>query len=1005
MIVNFKRVFVLAILLVVASVSSRAAAAPGPVNVTAVLMDASSGEPVSFATVSLTVPGKKSAYKYILSDENGKVLLEKVKSGQYEFKSELLGYKTFLKTITVKDGNLDLGELKMELDREALDAAEVSAVGNPITIKKDTIEYNASSFKTTDNDVLLDLLKKLPGVEVSDEGAVTVNGKSISKITVGGKTFFLNDPQMATNNIPANVIEKVKVLQKKSEQAEFTGIDDGEEETVIDLSLRQGARNGGIMGNIAGGIGHDLQDWSHPAEGDLRYQANIFTGKFSDKGNVAIISNSNNVNQRGFGDLSGNMMRGMGGGAGGGTNAGITNSWMLGVNAAGNFFEDRMRLGGNYANNGSRSDVETSSHRVTYLEDGSNLIYDNSGANSTNSYGNRIGMELDHKFSDNTSILFRPQLNWGHGNFNNLSRFNTFRGQDGGDMDTTNTGFNGSTGSNKNWTASGMALLRQKLGLPGRTLSLRVNYNFSNNVMEGFNQSLTSNHMVVGGETMVKDSIINQRYDQDSRNSSISSRLTYTEPLGNNWYASANYEFRWNNSTSHKDTYDGSFIPPFDADHHIYDFNGTESFNETYSNRIVNRHINQRIGADLMYQSKKLHAQVGLGVNPNYTHNETTRNGETATYDSHVVNFAPTANLFYDIDDNTNMRFFYNGNSNQPSVSQLMPVPNNSNPMNVSFGNPSLEPYFNHSIRYEFRRTNRQKFSTITLNFNGSMTQNPIVNANWYGLNGAQYSMPVNGRNSLNMSLRGFYNTPIAKSNFSISNQINASYSVGHSYVGKTSFDTDKYYKDGEFDYGGFLDDHSDFDNDPYFTPNTIQSFNANDRLRVTYRNKFVEIEASGRTRARKSWYTVSSGASTDWTWNNSAGLDMDWTIAQKWELETEFNYNWYNGYSVKQDDEYIANASISRTINRITLMLKMYDIFNQSKALSITDAANYHLESYSNTLGRYIMLTLTMRFGNFGRRGRGGRPDFGGDPPRGGRGGGFSGPPGGGPPPGMGGR
>ncbi|WP_295602166.1 DEAD/DEAH box helicase family protein, partial [uncultured Methanobrevibacter sp.] len=143
-----------------------------------------------------------------------------------------------------------------------------------------------------------------------------VREQTLLGVTGSGKTFTM-----------ANVIEKVKVLQKKSEQAEFTGIDDGEEETVIDLSLKQGARNGGLVGNVSAGIGHDLQDWSKPSEGDMRYQANVFTGKFSEKGMVAVISNSNNVNQRGFGDFSGNMMRGMGAGAGGGTNAGITNSW------------------------------------------------------------------------------------------------------------------------------------------------------------------------------------------------------------------------------------------------------------------------------------------------------------------------------------------------------------------------------------------------------------------------------------------------------------------------------------------------------------------------------------------------------------------------------------------------------------------------------------------------------------------------------------------------------
>ena len=205
-----------------------------------------------------------------------------------------------------------------------------------------------------------------------------------------------------------------------------------------------------------------------------------------------------------------------------------------------------------------------------------------------------------------------------------------------------------------------------------------------------------------------------------------------------------------------------------------------------------------------------------------------------------------------------------------------------------------------------------------------------------------------------------------------------------------------RYYSEGEMDYDAFFNDHSDLDDDPAFTPNFIRSVNATDRLRLTYRNDNIELQAGGRTTWRKSWYTVSN-ASTNSTWSNQLSLEADWTVAKTWELESDFSYNWYNGYSVGQEPESILNASVSKTLRNFTLMLKMYDIFNQSKSLSVTDASNYHRESYSNTLGRYVMLTLTWRFGSFGGRrgpggmGPGGRP---GGRPGGGPGGGRGGPP-----------
>jgi hypothetical protein len=203
------------------------------------LSDAKTSEPVAFATASVTVKGGNNPLKYALSDDKGDVNIPKLKKGTYILKAELMGYKTFIKEV-VLEHNLNLGTVKLEEDAEVLDAARVSDVGNPIVIKKDTVEYNASSFKTSDNDMLEQLLKKLPGIEIGSDGSITANGETIKKITIDGKTFFLDDPQLASKNIPAKLIEKVKVVEKKSDQAMFTGIDDGEEETIIDLKLRPG---------------------------------------------------------------------------------------------------------------------------------------------------------------------------------------------------------------------------------------------------------------------------------------------------------------------------------------------------------------------------------------------------------------------------------------------------------------------------------------------------------------------------------------------------------------------------------------------------------------------------------------------------------------------------------------------------------------------------------------------------------------------------------------------
>lgn len=531
----------------------------------------------------------------------------------------------------------------------------------------------------------------------------------------------------------------------------------------------------------------------------------------------------------------------------------------------------------------------------------------------------------------------------------------------------TNEGFTSNTGSNQNWKTNGFFLFRQKLGKAGRTLSFNARYNFSGNDMDGFNQSLTRTFDEF--ET-ASDSIINQRYNQEQNSQSLSGRLTYTEPLGKGFFVEANYEASWNRSTSTKNTYDSGVVSDFGASNLVYNPNG-EVLNDVYSSEIVNRYVNQTIGANFVYQKDKLRAQAGVSANPTDTHNETTG---FDTYDNHVLNWAPQAMLWYDIDDNTNVRGFYFGRSQQPSVSQLMRVPDNTNPLSVSFGNMYLEPYFNHSFRSDFRHTNKKNFLSVNAGLDGGIVKNPIVNAQWYGTNGAQYSIPVNGKDSYNGSFRIMLNSPIAKSNFSVFLMSRASYSKSSSYVGSSSFDMGKYYEGDNYDAENFLADKflEDF-HSLDFTLNKLQTVGLMERLRLTYRNDIVELTAGGRTRMSKSWYTIAN-QSTNMTWSNQVSASMNWTVPGGLGIVADGNYNWYNGYTTDQDTQLILNAKITKMLfkDKFTLALNAYDILDQAKNLSVSDSSNYHTETLNNTLGRYIVVSLTYRFGNFG--GKGGR-------------------------------
>ena len=462
---------------------------------------------------------------------------------------------------------------------------------------------------------------------------------------------------------------------------------------------------------------------------------------------------------------------------------------------------------------------------------------------------------------------------------------------------------------------------------------------------------------------------MNQKIDRESKNASLNGRVVYTEPITEHLFVEANYSYGWNRNTSLKTAYNSGNLGSTVGENItalIFQEQGSYK-DETYSSDILNRSINQRGGLSLTYQKPKLRAQLGMALTPTDTYNET--NGET--YSSRVVNWAPQATLNYEFNDYAHMRVRYNGWSQQPSTRQLMPVPDNSDPLNVTLGNPYLQPYFSHNFRANFGYTNKETFTSIHGNIGGGMVDNAITNAKWYDQAGAQYSIPVNGPGTYSANGRVMVNSPIAQSDFSIFSMTNASYNESTSFIGKGNLDTGKYYDaaNADFNYDLFHQDFPDLNEaTDAFTANKTQTMSFTQRLRLTYRNDFVELIVGGRTRMSKSWYTLAN-ANVNATWSNQADFSMNWTIPGGLNIISDVDYNWYNGYTTPQEDEIILNAEVTKLLfdNKFTLALKAYDILGQSKNLSVTDSSNYHLETRNNTLGRYIILSLTYRFGDFG--------------------------------------
>ncbi len=885
-----------------------------------VLVDSIRNEVVEFATASLILKGKESPSKYALSDSKGKFEITGVNPGEYTLRIEFMGFVTVNKEISIdKQRIIDLGNINMMEKLNTLESVVVSALGNPIIVKKDTIEYNASSFKTSESDMLEELLKKLPGIEIDADGKITANGKAIDKIMIDGKPFFLNDPTLATKNLPAKIVDKVRVVDRKSEQAIFSGIDDGNEETVIDLSIRPGMMNG-WFGNAT--LGYGSED---------RYQGAGMVGRFTSTSQVSVIGNGNNTNNRAFSDMAGGMMSSMRGSMGGSGGirvggqtvnfggSGITTSWMGGVNANTELKGGKIKIGGNYFYGSTDNVASGSRERQNFLQDSSFFNRDTSMRQNI-SDNHRIALELEWKISEKSSILFRPNISLGYGSYNDENRFST----DGLTGVKINDGVSRSSGDNQSQQMGGSLLFRQRLGKPGRTFSVNFNYNYSNNDLDGKNESETNKYGRNPSST-----IIDQRLINNNNSLSLGARASYTEPLGRNFYMELAYRYNQNVSNSEKNSFNYN---PITGEYDIRD--------DAYSNTYKNTFISQQAEVSIRKNEEKYSYTVGFNVQPSSTESV----GDTTYLARSVVNFSPSANFNYRVNDMSSLRINYRGNTNQPSISQLQPVPDNSNPLYIPLGNPDLLPEFNHDLSLEFRDTKKETFRSLSLRLGGNYTMDKIVNKRWYDEGGVQYTLPVNENGVYSLYTNIMYNTPISKSKFYVMASTRFSLNNGISYSNGLR--------------------------------NKTTSISPSQTLKLTYRGDKIEASVGGRASYSHAWYSIEANTRPA-TWSNSVSLYANWTLPEGFNFTSDFDYRFYIGYGEGMNEpSAVWNAQVSKLLfkKQGTLAFKVYDILKQSRSIWRTTTDNYIEDVQNNTLKQYFMVSFTFRFGSFGGNSQSGR-------------------------------
>ena len=950
-------------------------------NITGKVLESDSQEPVAQTTVRLL---KKDSTMVTgsLTDLNGFFRVKAPAAGSYIVQITCVGFKPFTKTIKVSaDKDIALGTIDLSPDAIMLKGATVTGQASKVTLKEDTFVYNASAYRTPEGSVIEELVRKLPGAQVDDAGKVTINGKEVKKILIDGKEFMTGDTKTAMKNLPTSIVERVRAYDQKSDLARVSGIDDGEEETVLDFGIKRGMNKGYMVNaDLAAGTRH-------------RYSGRIFAGMQSSDLKIFVPLSANNVNDMGF--------PGGGGGRFGGGRQGLTATKMAGFNL--NYEKkDRLKFDASIRWNHNDGDAVVRTSSENFMTGSSSTFKNSLRSNLSRSNSWDARFRLEWTPDSLTNIMMRPQFNYNSSDGLSEGISLTMDADpyrwvkdplDDSALGTLvdedvliNRDRSNSITYSDSKSMGGWLQLNRRLNNSGRNVTLRFSGNVGDGMDKSFSNSLVEYFQLLNQHGEDSTHQTNRYAVTPTKNWNYGIRATYSEPIFRQTYLQFSYQYQYSYRKSDRATYDFSDI----YTQKYIDFFGIEpqyrgwddylrqvgypydSYKDDKLSRFSEyRNYNHTAEIMLRIVRKAYNLNVGFQVLPQRSHFTQDYQGVHTDTVRTVTNFAPTADFRWKISKVSQLRFTYRANSSQPSMSDLLDITDDSDPLNIRKGNPGLKPSFTQNFRLFYNNYIQNHQRSIMAHVNFSTTRNSISNMVTYNeQSGGSTIRPENINGNWNTFGMFMFNTAID--------------SAG--YFNVNTFTTLRYNNNV-----GYVSVSRNEDSQK----STTRTTTIGERLAGSYRNDWLEVELNGSLEYMHARSELQSNNNLD-TWTFSYGGSLQLTAPWGTQLSTSMNMNSRRGYNdaSMNTNELIWNAQVSQSFlrgNALTLSLQMYDILHQQSTFSRTVDAMRRSDTEYNAITNYAMLHVIYRLNIFGGKNGGPRGHEGG--PGGRRGGGFGGP------------
>ena len=895
-------------------------------SVKGTIIDTLAKQPVAAATLTVLQRKDSSLISFSMTDNNGRFELRGLSNGDYRLLITHINYHNSIKyfKITEEKKQIDLGNVIIHDAAKVLAEVVVAAEAPPVTMIADTIQYNAGSFKVQPNANVEDLLKKLPGVKVEKDGTVRAQGEKVNKVLVDGKEFFGNDPKIATRNLPADAVDKVQIYDRQSDQAQLTGFEDGNSEKTINLKLKKDKKKG-LFGKAMAGYGTND-----------RYESRFNVNSFKGARQFSAIGMANNDNAEGFSffemlNFNGELNRLRQGGSGGNINITINsndassmggfggNSNGINTNRAGgvnynNIIGTKTDFQSNYFYSRNNPNTEKHIQRQYFLPDSFYFSNQNAFANNINS-SHRVNLNADiiidsfHSLKITPSFGYQETQNDSYTDYENLSNL----------QQKSIVGFSRNRSDNRGFNFRNDLLFRKKFRRKGRTFSLSVQNSFNNSKGEGNLESVNKFYEQLTGALQRIDSI-NQNNSITGLLNGFTGRVAYTEPIFKRSLIEVSASKSNTRSTANKETYD------YNKQNGKYD-----QLNPLLTNDFENTYGYTQTGLRVRTQKKKYNYSLGVSWQEAELQGKIISGTKDSVIRQTFNNFLPNARLQYNFTRYRNLVINYSTSTNQPAASQLQPVPDNSDPLNIRVGNPDLQQEFNHTMRLQFSSINPFKNKNFFLFLNLIKTDNKIVNDDRF-LGGIKTSRPVNVEGIYNFNGDISIGFPVRM----VKGTVNLSSNAG-------------YYRNKQLVNG---------------VENTSNTFSAGPDIRLDMSvGEKVNWSVGAGINYNNTNYSLPMARDAQYI-SQQYTTEFDWQLPKNIFIATDFGYK-INNQLAEGFNSNIAfwNASISKQFlrfNRGELKLKAYDLLNQNLGISRTSNQNYIEDIRQRNLRRFFLLSFT---------------------------------------------